>query len=448
VQDGSLDRVSRLFPANYVDVVEAGSLGLPGKTIVRPDRNNFAPRLGVAWRPWGSNTVLRGGFGIYYDVVPRELTMAGVPFVLNEPAFNNPAGDPVIVLPTVFPAAGTAGPTSVSLPAAVNPNLQMPYSMQYSLTIEHSRWDTGFRASYIGTNTRQGEYSYNYNSPVPDARNFIDKPRPFPRYPAINYFTNGAGHQFHSFTAEVERRMARGLQFQSSWVWARDIGDLERGQALENPFDRERERSVWPDIPTHRFTTNWIYELPFGKGRPLWNTSSRVANAIVGGWDISGIYSYYSGQFLTPLWTGPDPTGTAFTTSATRPVVTIRPDHLRDANLPGDQRTINRWFDPGAFAAPPVGRFGNAAKGVIKGPHVNVWHIGLFKSFHFTERVRLRWELTGTNFFNHPNYNNPATNISQAGSVGVISGVGAVNGASTGDQPGARAFRMGLRLDW
>jgi hypothetical protein len=95
-----------------------------------------------------------------------------------------------------------------------------------------------------------------------------------------------------------------------------------------------------------------------------------------------------------------------------------------------------------------VGRFGNSAKGVIKGPNVNVWHIGLFKSFQFSEQTRLRWELTSTNFFNHPNYSNPATDISQATAVGVISGVGGVNGASTGDQPGARNFRMGLRFEW
>jgi hypothetical protein len=116
--------------------------------------------------------------------------------------------------------------------------------------------------------------------------------------------------------------------------------------------------------------------------------------------------------------------------------------------LPGDQQSISRWFDPTAFSAPPVGRFGTAPKGAIKGPNVNVWHMGLFKSFNFTEQVRLRWELTATNFFNHPNYSNPATNISQTGSVGVINGVGGVNGASTGDQPFARAFRMGLRLEW
>jgi hypothetical protein len=246
----------------------------------------------------------------------------------------------------------------------------------------------------------------------------------------------------------VERRMARGLQFQSSWVWARDIGDLERGQSLENPFDRARERSVAPDIPTHRFTTNWIYELPWGKGRPFMSSAGRALDAVIGGWNISGIYSYYSGQFLTPLWTGADPTGTAFSGNATRPIVTIRPDHLRDANLPGDQRTVNRWFEGNAFGAPPIGRFGNSAKGVIKGPNVNVWHIGLFKTWKIAENVRFRWEITGTNFFNHPNYSNPATNISQAAAVGVISSVGGVNGASTGDQPGARNFRMGLRLDW
>lgn len=448
VQDGSLGQVSPRFPLNYVDIVEASSVGLPGKTLLRTDRNNFAPRVGLAIRPWGNNTVIRSGFGIYYDVAPRQLTMGGLPFVLNEVPFNNPADNPAIMLPTVFPGAGAAGPSSVGLPAAVNPDLQMPYSMNYSLTIEHSQWDTGFRASYIGTNTRQGQYQYNYNAPVPDGELFVNKARPFMQYPNITYFTNGAGHQFHSLTLEAERRMARGLQIQSSWVWARDIGDLENGENLENPFDRQRERAVWADIPTHRFTTNFLYQLPWGKGRPFLSSAGPVLNAFIGGWDISGIYSYYSGQFLTPLWTGPDPTGTAFTANATRPNVTIRPDHLSDANLPASQRSLNGWFDASAFGAPPVGRFGNSAKGVIKGPNVNVWHAGFFKSFHFSETVRLRYEATATNFFNHPNYSNPATNISQAAAVGVISGVGGVNGASTGDQPGARAFRMGLRLEW
>ena len=449
IPDGTSNLVSPLFPKGYVDIVEASSAGLNGSTIINSDRSNIMPRVGLAWRPWGNETVLRSGFGIFYDVVPRALTQGGLPFVLSEPTFNNPADSPQIVLPRVFPASTGAGPSTVSIPAAVNSDIQIPYSMQYNFTLEHSRWDTGFRASYIGTNTRQGDWGYNINSPVPDNRPFVDKPRMFPNYPGINYFTNGAGHQYHSFTGEVERRFAQGLYLQGSWTWARDIGDLERGGISENPFDRSRERAVWLDIPTHRTTINWIYQLPFGKGKPFASNVGRGMNLVVGGWELSGIYSYYSGQFLTPTWSGPDPTGTAFTGSRTPATVTIRPDLLRDPNLPADQRTVTRWFDTGAFAAPAVGRFGTSAKGVIKGPDVNVWHVGFFKNFIFGERApRLRWELTGTNFFNHPNYSNPVTLITNAATVGTISGVGGVNGSSTGDQPGARSFRMGFRVDW
>jgi hypothetical protein len=448
VPDGAMDRVSPLFPRNYVGIVEANQVGLPSRTLMRTDTNNFAPRVGLAWRPFGPTTVFRAGFGIFYDVVPHDLNMGGLPFVLNEPTYTNPVNAPEVIFPRVFPATGGAGPSTVGIPAAVNPDLKLPYSMQYNLTIEHQRWDTGFRLSYIGTNTRQGDYSYNINSPVPDARPFIEKPRPFPNYPAISYFTNGAGHQYNSFTAEAERRMANGLYFQSSWTWARDIGDVGRGDAIENPFDRERDRGVWLDIPTHRGNINFIYELPFGRGKKWASSIGRLANLAVGGWEISGIYSFHSGQFLTPLWTGPDPTGTAYTTSSTPANVTIRPDHLHDANLPDDQRSVNRWFDPTAFGAPAQGRFGTSARGVIKGPGVNVWHAGFFKNFIFNERMRLRWELTATNFFNHPNWSNPVVNITQAANVGVISGVGGVNGASTGDQPGARSFRMGLRFEF
>jgi hypothetical protein len=451
VQDGSLSKVSPLFPRAFVDVVEAKTLGLPGKTIIRNDRNNFAPRIGLAWRPWGARTVFRGGFGIYWDVVPRNINHGGVPFVLLEPTYTNPIDNPVVRLPNIFPSTGSGGPSSVGIPAAINTSLKMPYSMQYNVTLEHSRWDTGFRATYTGTNTRQGDWAYDINSPVPDNRPYVSKPRMFPQFPGISYFTNGAGHQFHSLTLEAERQMARGLYFQSSWVWARDIGDLERGSSSENPFDRRRERAVWEDIPTHRFTTNLFYQMPFGRGRPFGRSVNRWVDLAIGGWDISAIYSYYSGQFLTPFWTGPDPVGVSFTNTATPANVTLRPDHLRNANLDASQRQVGRWFDPSAFGplAAALGRYGTSAKGVIKGPDVNVWHMGFFKTFPIREGGPLfRWELTSTNFFNHPNYSNPATNISQLANVGVISGVGGVNGSSTGDQPGARTFRMGLRFEW
>jgi hypothetical protein len=157
------------------------------------------------------------------------------------------------------------------------------------------------------------------------------------------------------------------------------------------------------------------------------------------------VYQYYSGQFLTPTWTGPDPTGTAFTSSGTPANVTIRPNQLRDPNLPSDERTTSRWFDPTAFAAPTPGFYGTSAKGVIKGPGSNIVDVGFGKSFFLGESMRLRADLTSTNFFNHPNWANPNTSITSSDQVGVISAVG---GVSNLDASGPRAFRASLRLEW
>jgi outer membrane receptor protein involved in Fe transport len=446
VPDGALSLVSPLLPRGYVDVVEASAAGYPSRNLVNTDKNNFAPRLGVAWRPIGNNTVVRAGFGVFYDVTTRSRSAGGVvPFLIAEPAFNNPATNPTVVFPRIFPDS-VAGPATISIPAATDPNLLIPYTLQYNVTVEHQRWNTGFRASYVGTGQRQAEYTLNINQPVADSRLFVDKPRPFPRYPAINYVTNGAGHQFHGLSLEAERRTKGGMLWQLSYSLSRDIGDVDRGQGIENSYDRERERGVSLDIPAHRVSGSLIYELPFGRGRRVLSSQGRAVDALAGGWQVSVIALYTSGQFLTPLWTGPDPTGTVFTANRTPANVTLRPNLLRDPNLPSGQRTIDRWFDPTAFAPPTAGSFGTAARGVIVGPSSHVWHAGLYKAFSFTERVRLRLEMTANNVFNHVNYGNPNTNISQANAVGRITSIGGAT--SEFDLTTQRTVRLGARLEW
>ncbi len=359
IADDGMNKVSPLMPAGYVGIVSASSVGLPSRTLVRTDRNNFAPRLGLAYRPFGGGqTVIRAGYGLYYDMMPIDLQAARAPFVFTETTFTNPAA-PTVVLPAVFPAAGTAGPSTIALPLAVNPDLQMPYSHQWNVTVEHELWNTGFRASYVGTLGREMWYTRDVNAPEADGRLYVDKPRPFPQYPSITYADNGASHDYHGVTLEAERRFSRGLFFQVAYTAAKDTTEtVEWFNAIENSFDLSRERGRDSATPRHRLTTAMIYDLPFGHGRPWLSTVPRIVDLAVGGWQLSLVGYLQTGNFLTPTISVPDPTGTRFTTAATRPTVTLRPDQLRDPQLA--DASIDRWFDVTAFGAPAIGRFGTA----------------------------------------------------------------------------------------
>lgn len=451
VPDSGLGRVSPLMPASYVNVVTASSVGLPERTLIRTDTNNFAPRIGVAYKPFdNADTVIRGGYGIYYDIVPAVDFLSGnnVPFVINEAAFTNTQPAPAVVLPQVFPSAGGAAPSSVTLPLAINPDLKMPYSHQWNVTVEHQRWHTGFRASYVSTAGRKLWYERDINAPQPDERLYVNKPRPFPQYPAILMLDNGAHYDYRAITLEAERRMLNGLFVQLAYTAARDMGDTnEWWEPIENPFDLERELGRDRSSPRHRFISAVMYDLPFGRDRKWMSSVPLWVDMALGGWQISAIGYQQTGVFLTPTITVPDPTGTRFTSSASRPNVNLRPDQLRNAAL--DDPTIAMWFDPTAFSAPALGRFGNATRGSIEGPGLNVWHVGFHKTFRMADRQgapTFRVELTSTNFFNHPQWGNPNTNVTPTNvNAGRISATG---GPTAWQQAGPRAMRLGVRAEW
>jgi hypothetical protein len=449
VPDGGVANVSPLLPTGYVDVVTAGSLGLPGRSIVRTDRNNIAPRVGFAYKPFGnSETVVRGGYGIFYDLAPMELSAGTVPFVINEVAFTNTLPVPTVVLPQVFPTAGGAGPSSIGLPLAINPGLQMPYSHQWNVTVEHQRWNTGFRVSYVGTAGREMWYQRDANAPEPDERLYVNKPRPFPQYPAINYVDNGATHDYHGLTLEAERRMTKGLFVQVAYTAARDKGETnEWFETIENPFDLGRERGRDRGTPRHRLTSAVMYELPFGHNRKWLSRVPKIVDLALGGWQVSAVGYQQTGAFLTPTIRVPDPTGTRFTSGANRPLVTLRPDQAGDPTL--SDPTIDGWFDRTAFAAPTLGRFGTASRGAIEGPGLNVWHVGIHKIFRVSDRPGsplFRVELTTTNFFNNPQWGSPNTDVTPTNvAAGTIRSTG---GPTDWQGADARSMRLGLRVEW
>lgn len=440
VPDGNLSMVSPLFPKNFVDIVPASKVGYAANSLLKTDRNNFAPRIGIAYRPWGNHTVLRSGFGIFYDTTVFKADAASSPYRVTEPDYTNPS-TPNVILPWMFPAGGS-GAASASIPTAFRPDLRVPYSMQYNFTIEHQMGSMGLRASYVGTTMRQGIYRYNINQPVADGRPYAEKPRLFPQYADILYITNGSFHDYNGLTVEVKRQMSRGLTFQASWVWARDIGDLGWYYSMpEDAYNRARERGPWVDIPTHRLTFNMLYELPFGNGRHFLAGASKPVNTLVGGWELAVVGFNQTGQFLTPLWSGPDPTGTRYSASDSPADVTIRPDILYNPNL--SQPSVGQWFDPHAFAAPQPGHFGTSGKGVVIGPGSMVYHATLGKYVTLKERVKLRVEMAAFNFLNHPNWANPRMNITS--SPGVIRNV---VGRNDLDNLGPRKLRAGIRLEW
>jgi len=449
VPDGAIGKVSPLMPAGYVDVVSAGSLGLPSRTLMHTDTNNIAPRIGFAYRPLGgASTVVRGGYGLYYDMMPIDLWASRAPFVFQETAFTNPA-TPAVVFPRVFPAAGTAGPASIALPLAVNPKLQLPYSHQWNLTAEHQRWNTGFRLSYVATLGREMWYTRDANAPEPDDRLYSQKPRPFPLYPDISYADNGASHDYHGVTIEAERRMSKGLFMQVAYTTARDEGDTQEWTArIENPFDLQADRGRDSATPRHRLTSAVMYDLPFGSGRRWLSSAPRLVDLALGGWQVSGVGYLQSGLFLTPTIQMPDPTGTRFTTAAGRPNVTIRPDQLQDPRL--DDPSIAAWYNVAAFGPAPVGRFGTAQRGAIEGPGLNLWHFGIHKRFRLHNGAgapTLRVELTSTNIFNWAQYANPNLNVTSTNvTAGRISAIGGASGAI--QQAGMRSMRLGMRAEW
>jgi len=442
VPDGAASEVSPLMPRGYIDVTAASSLGLPSDTLVRTDADNLAPRLGVAWRPGGGvDLVLRAGYGVAYDMTPIDPTAGQVPFTIAEPVYTNSLPSPTVVLPRVFPAAGTGGPATVQLPNAINPNLQMPVTQQWNVTAEHQRGNVGLRVSYVGTAGRGMWYTRDINAPAPDARPYVEKPRPFPNYPAINYVDNGASHTYHAMGLELERRMSNGFGFQVAYTLARDIG-VDSGSP-ENPFDLEAERGRDENTPRQRVISFVNYELPFGNGRKWLASVPAAIDALVGGWQLSVIGVQQSGAYLTPVVAVPDPTGTRYTTGAA-PIVNIRPDQIGDPAL--SDPTIQKWFDPLAFAPPPLGRFGTANRGSIEGPGLNVWHAGVYKSFSRQNAARLRLEIIAANVLNRPQWGNPNVDVTPGNAASAT--ITTVGGPTAGQQAGPRRVRLGLRVDW
>ena len=239
--------------------------------------------------------------------------------------------------------------------------------------------------------------------------------RPLPQYGGFTAITNIASSNYNSLQVKAEKRATHGLYLLSAFTYSKAINDLPEiccaAPFAQNSYDLAAERGRADFDQTLRWVLSFDYEVPFGKQGSRF--SDGVVEAVLGGWHLGGIYTLARGFPFSP-YLGFDPSNTG-----TQGIV--RPNQLRDGNLPRDQRTPNNWFDINAFAIPSGFSFGNAGRNVLTGPGQNVFDWLLSKQFRLTERQRLEFRAEFFNAFNHPNFAQPDNFIDDGpGSAGVI----------------------------
>ncbi len=416
------------------------------QTGIRPDRNNWAPRFGFAYslRP---GTVLRGGYGVFYNPAGSEAVYMRrhrqLPFgPINVVDINQFSANPRRVqdgfdpIPVLDFNVVANNPTGGML--AVDPNLRSGYTQQYALQIQQQLpKDLVLKVGYVGNVGRRLDMTYDYNQPEPGPG------APGPRRPlyriapavvGVTYNVFDGKSNYNSLQATLERRFANGLGFLTAYTWSHSIDDVANafGGAANGPIPQDRrcrqcDRASSGFDVRHRVTHSMNWSLPFGRGR-RWQFQSRVWQALLGGWDTNAIVTLQTGLPFTPvLLTSVSNAGSS------------RPDRYKSGKL--DQPDPALWFDtsfnvPGAaWGVPALYTFGNAGRNILYGPGRVNFDWSWFKDFSWSERFTLQLRVEAFNLFNTPQLDLPDATIGSAGAGRIT--------ATVGDN---RQFQFALRL--
>lgn len=371
------------------------------------DNNNFAPRLGFAWDAFGRGKfVVRGGTGMFH-VNPSTRYGLGhnYPFRINQ-TFNNPQPNATTrIASNVFTlSAPFEGPASSAVTMSGKTKEDaLGYVQKYSLGLQ---WEflPNFVADvdYMGSVSRKLGSDVNINQPPPAAGS-IDSRRPIPNFGNITMSEPSGNAHYNALQTRVERRFSRGMTFTNSYTLQKVMetqsssggGDGESG--YQDPLNRKANKGPAAFDFRHRWVFAAVYELPVGHGRSLLNSLPKVADVILGGWEVSAIQTFQTGGPFTPVLA----TDNANTGGVNRP------DRIRDGNLPRNQRTIERYFDTGAFVTPARFTFGNSGRNILYGPSFTNLDFSLMKVFTVRENRTVQFRSEFFNVLNHPNFTLP-----------------------------------------
>ena len=373
-----------------------------------------SPRLGVAWRPLNSgDLVIRGGFGIFTSSYRGNITASQI---IAPPYWTYEAQSWSSAQLQRWETAWPVNPnsfTASSIGAAAY-NVKPIKDKEWNISVQKTLpFKTAVTLSYVGSSGTDLVADNSLNNVPPGLYTNLQAAKPYPIFGSIDLYQNTGKNHYNSGQLKVERRFSEGLSFMLSYAFSKNISD-GGGDSIWStptpfaPAGYNRGRASYDH--KHILATNAVWEVPFGRGHRLGANMNPVANAVIGGWEFSGIYLFSSGDPLT--FSAPGATlGNGWDT---------RP------NLVGDPSTSNPsaslWFNPNAFAAPGPYLFGTSGIGILDGPGSHVVNLALMKKFPFAGEgryVQFRWE--AFNALNHVNLNNPNTTINQSSTGQIFS---------------------------
>ena len=403
----------------------------------------FGPRLGIAWDPFGNGkTSVRAGAGIYYNLFDSSIYLLNsTPPFNGNASFSNAKILDLIPFRQGTPTApacdvGVPSPCITYSPSGFQENFETPTVNSWTITVEQQLTNSmALRVGYVGSFATHQFVNKDSNSIHPvvcddpagcvsggniaaasrgrvaQGQEYIPvttRPNRF-LSSAIMYHSEGNA-SYHALQLDLERRFSNGLQFRTNYTWAKN---LDHGSALASsqnqngpgqimsPYNLRADWGPASHDVQHSASANASYELPMGRGKQFLGNVSGVAGALLSGWQANGIVSLQAGFTVTPL-VGSNRSGDANVRSTDRP--NANPAFSGD-RIVGD---VNRWFDPNAFVLQTAGTYGNAGKGILKGPGLASVDFSLFKNTRLTERMELQFRSEFFNMFNRTNLNFPS----------------------------------------
>jgi hypothetical protein len=434
-----------MFDVDLKRMVIAGKDG-ESKYIIDPDRNDLAPRIGAVYK-LDERTTLRGGFGIFYtpETAKRDDIKFNPPFYREYTLFDQWMWFDPAPPPFDDPGAFPLGYNTTN----IDRNFNRGYSRQYSFAVQRElRGGLLAEAGYVGSSAVGLPFSVNVNQPRPDGT-----PAPFDGLGRVNVVRPTATSSYHSGQFKLEKRFGQGFFLLATHTWSKSIDTVSSALfsaatngGVQNIFDPEQNRAVsdW-DVP-HRFAVSYVWDVPFGKGRRFGADAPAAARALLGNWQLTGIFIARSG---TP---GTVTVGTPGDPGNRVPGGDARPNLLRDPNLPSSQRTVDRWFDTTAFVANRSASRallpGDAGRNIIRGPGFVNLDLGFLKYVPFggANRLQLRAEIF--NALNRPHFALPVLRMNDAAFGKITHTRSSTNFGSTATSFASRMIQLAIKVEF